>query len=372
MRMACVTRGMALMLALLVTPARADEQQIAPGTGLQSAVVVNTGANGICETTAMSGDIQVATVGQGSPFQTEIRCGANKLVDTLAQGDDVQLIAFGAPCKGTNAAVIDTGPNGIADTTAAGDDVQAINIGTAPANRPCVIAGANGVADTASVAGDDALLLTPVGSAQAHSDVIVCGPNGVVDTTPNNVSPTGDDVFVPPITAVGQTCSQNQVVIESGANGIADTRAEGPDLLLSAARPVRLTIGRGRSSASKLVRFTVSNVEYGASAPSGRNFKLSVATGDCPGGTVSQVDTDALTPGLQAISSVPKGGRLQGSLIVTVRLEDVTSVSRSIPFRCAIDVTAVALDTAPDPDDAANPENNSNHIDIEVTDSNDL
>lgn len=71
MKLAYVKYGMAMMLAFVVVPAGADEQQIARGKGLQSAVVVNAGANGICETTAATGDIQAATVGQGSPFQTD-------------------------------------------------------------------------------------------------------------------------------------------------------------------------------------------------------------------------------------------------------------------------------------------------------------
>src|SRR5262245_51206694 len=109
---------LALLVAFAPFTARADQQQIAPGTGLQNAVVVNTGANGVCETTAATGDIQSATVGQGAPFQKEIRCGADKIADTFAAGDDVQLVAPGAACKNVNVGVVDTGPNGIADTTA--------------------------------------------------------------------------------------------------------------------------------------------------------------------------------------------------------------------------------------------------------------
>jgi len=348
----------------------ADEQQIAPGTGLQSAIVIDTGANGICETTAAAGDIQAATVGQGTPFQKEIRCGTDKVADTFAQGDDVQLVAVGAPCRNANVGVVDTGPNGVADTTADANDVQIIPVGTAPANRACVITGGNGVADTAAALGDDTLQLTPVGTAEANSDVILCGPNLVADTHANNVNPGGDDVQLVP---VGSACANaNTVVVSSGPNGIADTRAEGPDLVLNVAKPVRLTIGRGQASASRLVKLAVSNAEFGPSAPATRAYKLSVTTGDCPGGTVSQIDTDLGTPGLQATSNVPLGGRLKGSLVVTVKLQDITSVSKSAPFRCGIDVTAVALDSAPDADDAAAVENNSTRVDIEVTDNNDL
>src|SRR5262249_57080419 len=114
-------------------------------------------------------------------------------------------------------------------------------------------------------------------------------------------------------------------------DGIADTRAEGPDLVLAVAKPVRLTIGKGRSSGTKLVKFAVSNVEFGPSAPSSRAYRLAVTTGDCPGGTVSQVDTDASAPGLQATAQVPLGGRVKGSLVLTLRLEDGTTVAPNPP-----------------------------------------
>ena len=116
----------------------------------------------------------------------------------------------------------------------------------------------------------------------------------------------------------------------------------------------------------------MSNVEFGATAPAARGYKLVVTTGSCPGGTVSQVDADLATPGLQAVANVPKGGTIKGSFVVTVRLEDVTSVASNVPFRCAVDVEAQALDTAPDPDDAAGQENNDTTVDVEVTDKNDL
>ncbi len=56
---------------------------------------------------------------------------------------------------------------------------------------------------------------------------------------------------------------------------------------------------------------------------------------------------------------MPAGRHVKGSFAVTLGLEDVTSVSRRIPFRCTVKVEADAVDTAPDPDDAANPANNS-------------
>ncbi len=361
-------RALTIVLGMTGGLALADQQQIAPGTGAQSAVVVNTGADGICNTTAAVGDIQAAMVGNGTPFRSEIRCGANKIVDTIAAPGDTQLIAFGATCQNANKVVIDTGPDGVADTTAAGDDVQLIAVGTAPSNTPCVITGGDGIAQTATALGDDHVVLA-VGTAQANTDVVTCGPNGIADTTANNRNPSGDDVQVIP---VGNACSTNQTVVDSGADGIADTQAEGPDLVLKVLKPTKVIIQKGQQTASKTIKFAVQNVEFGASAPATRAYKLVAGNGSCPSGTVTQIDADASTPTLDVTGNVPKGGTLKGSFVVTLHLEDVTTISSKIPFRCTIGVEADAVVTLPDEDDAANPENNHQTVDLEVFDKNDL
>ena len=365
-------RRLAAVLAFaLAAPfaARADQQVIAPGTGLQSAIVIDTGANGLCETTAASGDIQAAPVGGATPNRNEIRCGTNKTVESVAAGDDVQLIAVGGTCNNANRVVVDTGPNGIPETPLGGDDTYAsgIALGVAPANTPCVIAGADGIAQTAAPAGDDAQLLT-AGTASPNTDVVLCGPNLVADTTANNFA-AGDDVQLVP---VGSACTANQTVVDSGADGIASTRAEGPDLLLKVAKSTKVNIGNGDASGSKTIKLEVSNVEFGPSAPATRAYKLTISGNTCGGGAVTQLDADSATPGLQATANVPLGGKLKASVVATVKLENVISVSNKIPFRCTFDVNAVALDTTPDVDDAANPENNTTTVDLEVFDRNDL
>jgi hypothetical protein len=353
-------------LALLVAVAHADQQQIAPGTGNQSSTVIDTGADGICNTTAAVGDIQLAAVGSGSPNRTEIKCGVNKIVDTIAAGDDVQLIAFGAACKNANNAVIDTGDNGLAETTAAGDDTQSIAVGVFPPNTPCVITGTDGVAQTSAPAGDDNQLLV-AGAAEPNTAVALCGPNLVADTTANNVA-VGDDVQA---IAVGAPCTANQVVVDSGPDGIAATRAEGPDLRISAAKPVKINISHGQPNAVKVVKFKITNVEFGATAPSARTYKLTTTSGSCGGGIVTKVDADAATPGLQATAIVPLGGTMRATLEAKVKLQNVTTVASNNPFRCSFDVSVVALDTAPDVDDGANPEGNTTTVDLEVSDRND-
>jgi hypothetical protein len=372
----------AAVLVAACSDAWADVQEMAPGTGAQGATVIDTGANGICETTAMPDDLQVLGVGAAPTYQAEVKCGPNKVADTTAAGDDTQLVAPGAACNNPNVAVIDTGPDGIADTTAnntpttpPGDDVQLIPVGSAPANRPCVITGANGKADTAPPAGDDVQVLA-LGSVLPNQPVIRCGPNQIPETAANNVIPGGDDVQVTPVSDTATCANANTVVVDSGANGIAETRAIGPDLVLAPVNPIRVKIPRGKASVSKKVKVRVSNREWPTTtpAPPSRTYQLVVTDGSCPNGTVDRVDANASTTPLDATASVPLGGKRKGSFYVTFNVQDVTSVSRKIPFRCAVNVEADVVDPALNgaADDAALTENNSARIDLEVVDKNDL
>jgi hypothetical protein len=362
---------MRILLAsvLVVSFARADEQRIPPGRGLQNAVVVDTGANGICETTAARGDLQAANVGQGARNRSAIRCGPNRIVDTIAQGDDVQLVAPGGVCRNANTAVIDTGDNGIPETAPVGDDLFApgIALGVPPANTPCVLAGADGVAQTLTPAGDD-LQQIFAGHAEPNTDVVLCGPDRIVETSANNAA-AGDDVqLLPP----GAACAPNQAVVDSGADGIAATRAQGPDLRIELVRPLRLVIGKNKPTASRRVKFLVRNVEFATGAPPARGFRIRATAGSCPGGTATFVDADARTPGLQANATVALGRTAKATLVATVRLEDVTTVDKHNPFRCSFDVSVVSLDTDPDLDDGANDETNTVPVLLEVIDKNDL
>ncbi|HXJ34892.1 MAG TPA: hypothetical protein VMS22_12735 [Candidatus Eisenbacteria bacterium] len=363
-----VIRLLALGVAVGIGVARADVQRIAPGTGLQNAVVVDTGANGICETAAVRGDLQAGTVGGGAMNRPELRCGPNRDVETAAQGDDVQLIAVGGVCR-NNAVIIDTGANGIPETIPLGDDVYVggIALGVPPANAPCVVAGADGIAQTAAPGGDDQVLIV-TGRAEPNTDVVRCGPNGVAETSANNVA-AGDDVQVIPI---GMACAQGQAVVDSGADGIATTRAQGADLRIELARPVRLVVDARRPSASRRLKFLVRNVEFGATAPSARAFRLRATGGSCPGGTVTQIDADPRTPGLQATAPVGLGKSAKATLVATIRLENVTTVDKKNPYRCSFDVSAVAFDTDPDVDDAANDDANTTPVLLEVLDKSDL
>jgi hypothetical protein len=361
--------GLWCVLALAVA-ARADRQVIAPGTGSQVSVVIDAGANGICETSARGDDVQVLPVGQSVPFTTAVRCGPNKVVDTAAAGDDRQLVGVGAACPNANTDVIDTGPDGIANTPVAGDDDQIIVVGKGTANTPCLLTGPNSLADTGGAAGGDDVRLLAVNSHEPNTPVIRCGANRTAESFANNVRAGGDDIQV---VAVGDNCGgASTVVVDSGANGIAETRAQGAELVMSRALPARVIIRHGRNTASLRLKVAVLNAEFGTTAPATRTFSLVGDDGSCPAGTVSQIDADPRTPGLQPTASVSRGRRIKGSAVVTFEVGDVTSVDRDIPFRCSVTLTAQATDTAPAADDASNTTNNTARIELEVVDLNDL
>jgi hypothetical protein len=240
-------------------------------------------------------------------------------------------------------------------------------LGAPPANTACVITGADGVAQTAARSGDDGQLLLE-GQAEPNTGVVRCGPNRIADTTANNVD-IGDDVQV---LAKGAPCNANDVVVDSGADGIASTRAEGSDLRIYTAKPLTLTIGKGKESVDKVVKVTVANVEFGDLAPESRAFRLRATRGSCPAGTVTQLDADAKANGLQATASVKLGKKAKASFTVEARLDNVTIVDKKVPFRCTFTISAVAVDTDPDFDDAANDENNTTTVQLEVADLNDL
>jgi hypothetical protein len=355
-----------------VPVARADRQRIAPGTALQSEVVVDTGLNGVCETPAGGDDVQAAAVGLGTPGEDEIRCGLDEIVSTLAAGDDTQLVPLNGECQNRNTVIIDTGADGIANTTAAGDDQSLAPVGTAPPNTACVLTGANGIADTPDPVGGDDVRQVPAGTALPNAVVVRCGPNQIAETRANNINPSGDDVQ---ITQPGAGCPMvNTPVVDSGANGIADTRAEGSDFLLNVKQkaPLELKIKKKKGVVSKVVKVAMSNVEFGSTAPQARTALLVARDNDCPRGTVSAVDANSGAAGIQPSVDIPIGKQVKGSFTVTFGLEDVTSVDKKVPFRCSVAVEVQALDTAPVGDDAANPASNEARVTIEVVDEGDL
>lgn len=134
---------------------------------------------------------------------------------------------------------------------------------------------------------------------------------------------------------------------------------------------LELAIRAGQPQVSKAIKVSVSNVEFGASAPATRSYSLAIAAGSCGNGVVSEIDSDAVASGLQSAANVPLGGRVKASFVLTFKLQNVLSVSRTTPFRCSLTVRAQANDVSADLDDAANVENNETELQVEVYDYND-
>src|SRR5207244_2283526 len=80
----------------------------------------------------------------------------------------------------------------------------------------------------------------------------------------------------------GASCpGTGTVVVDSGANGIAETRAQGAELVLRLATPRPLTMPiRRHGTASRTVKLAVFNEEF--AGPSSRAYTLSVTDGSCP------------------------------------------------------------------------------------------
>jgi len=113
--------------------------------------------------------------------------GADGICNTAAAGDDVQAVAVGG--MPANLACVGIGPNGVLNSVPLGDDfVGQINYGGGHFSAQVVATGADGICNTPAAADD--YQVAPVGSPLPNATCIQPGPNGMIDT-----APAGDDVF---------------------------------------------------------------------------------------------------------------------------------------------------------------------------------
>ena len=109
---------------------------------------INSGPDGIANTTAIEDDVQVIAVGRGEPNQTAITVGPNGILNTTPGGDDI-----------IKDSTIITGPNGVCNTSASGDDIQVIPVGQGKPYSIIITAGADNFLHTTK-SGDDELDLS--------------------------------------------------------------------------------------------------------------------------------------------------------------------------------------------------------------------
>jgi len=128
--------------------------------------------------------------------------------------------------------------------------------------------------------------------------------------------------------------------------------------------PLTFTMRKGRPS---LVKNGKPRVLYGnlaAVAPVA--ITVSVSAGDCPGGTLANVDFDGQTAGAQMTAAVPPGGKARGTLAGTANAPSFASPNKRSPRRC----TAVL--TANGPSGDTDGSNNVTNIVLDVIDKNDF
>jgi len=128
-------------------------------TNLYYQTSINSGPDGVADTTAIEDDVQIIAVGYGEPNQTAITAGQNGVLNTQPSGDDI-----------IKDSTIITGPNGICNTTASGDDVQVIPVGQGKPYTITVTAGADNFLH-ASKSGDDELDLANAQNEPYNIDV---------------------------------------------------------------------------------------------------------------------------------------------------------------------------------------------------------
>ena len=126
----------------------------------------------------MGDDVQVISVGQGSPSAQCVTFGSNGILDSTVGGDDQRFIS-----RGGSSDYIHTGANGICETTAGGDDVQVIPVGQGRPNILCITNGVNSVTET-TPGGDDTLSTTNAKGATVSAGVYT-GTNGICESTAN-------------------------------------------------------------------------------------------------------------------------------------------------------------------------------------------
>lgn len=121
-----------------------------PPTGFDSVDIINSGADGIVQTSAGVGDVQVIPVGQGEAYTPCVYPGLDNILNTTVEGDD-EIDDVGN--------FINSGDNGICESSATRDDFQQIPVGQGKPFATAITAGSDMLVTTAPQGDDEAQLL---------------------------------------------------------------------------------------------------------------------------------------------------------------------------------------------------------------------
>lgn len=127
-----------------------DQVSGLPPAGFDSVDNINSGADGVVETTAGSGDVQVIPVGQGEPYSPCVYAGLDNTLDTPLGGDD-EVDEVGN--------FITSGANGICESSASGDDFQQIPVGQGKPFATAITSGSDMRVTTLPQGDDESQLL---------------------------------------------------------------------------------------------------------------------------------------------------------------------------------------------------------------------
>ena len=136
------------------------------------------------------------------------------------------------------------------------------------------------------------------------------------------------------------------------------TLSEQHDSVITAVKPLTIKIAPERSSVTKKVRVRVINADLDGSA---NNITALASDGNCPSGTVGDVDFRG-----SSTATIASGRNTRGTLFVTANASAFDTLSAKSPTRCTAHITVSA--TGGDP----TPENNSVPLVIDVIDRNDF
>jgi len=131
--------------------------------------IVDSGSNGVCETTAAGDDTQILPVGQGTPGTNCVTAGLNGTLESLASGDDMVV-----------GNTITSGLNGICQSTAVAPRAGYLEEGTGNRINTCTITKNGGIG--VHLAGNgNALQLSGV-NQNVGNQVLITGDNNFVQS----------------------------------------------------------------------------------------------------------------------------------------------------------------------------------------------
>jgi len=158
-----------------------------------------------------------------------------------------------------------------------------------------------------------------------------------------------------------------------GLAAAAHGAEERSDVVVSAAKPRRIEIARGRTEATRSFPVTVRNANQRSAPGPGSGpitVQLDATPQGCPAGTViGPPDFVRATAGSQSTAVLEQGAAARATVSVTVLATDVSTPSPRAPSRCRVRVAATVLAPADNVDPRQT--NDTTEVELDLVDRND-